>query len=386
MTPRLVLVGGGHAHLEVLRRAARDRARGVPWPGELALVSPAPVQLYSGMMPAQLHGSCREPDLAIELGALCRAAGARFVEDTAVRVRADADGATVQLATGGALEASHCSLDVGSSPAGLDALPGARAHVFAVRPLARWRALVSRVDGELTDALHDTPFTACVVGGGAGGVELAFALAARVRRASRSGSVTLVDEGDRLLPAFGAAGTRVEQLLARAGVVVRTKAPVAEVLADAVHLVDGTRIPSVVTVWTTGAAPPPIVRDSAVPTDPHGFLHVDATLRAIDGRRVWGAGDCVALADAPWVPRSGVHAVREAPVLAANLRAALHGDTAPARRYRPQRHHLVALDTGDGRAFLHRGDIPFTVHARWALRLKRHIDERFVARYRVAAP
>jgi selenide,water dikinase len=110
---------------------------------------------------------------------------------------------------------------------------------------------------------------------------------------------------------------------------------------------------------------------------------VDATLRAVDGRPVWGAGDCVALDGADWVPKAGVYAVREAPVLAGNLRAALEGG-AP-QRYAPQRHYLVALDTADGRAFLHRGGLPVGVHARWALRLKRAIDARFVARYQHAA-
>jgi selenide,water dikinase len=377
---RLILVGGGHAHLEVLRRAAHDRARGAPWPGEIVLVSPAPVQLYSGMMPGQLHGAYRERDLAVPLAPLCRAAGARFVEDAAVGLDAGADGVAVHRASDTPLEASHCSLDVGSSPAGLEAVPGAAATAFAVRPLARWRALVARVDDALADASRGTPFSACVVGAGAGGVELACALAARARRA---GAVTLVDAGDRFLPAFGAAGARVRGILERAGVRVRTGCAVTMVTPDAVALADGTRLPALVTVWTAGAASPSLVRESRLPTDMAGYLHVDATLRAIDGRRVWGAGDCIALDGAPWIRKAGVYAVRAAPVLAANLRAALDGDDAPMQRFHPQRHHLVALDTADGRALLHRGGVPLTVHARWALRLKRAIDTRFVARYRV---
>jgi selenide,water dikinase len=90
----------------------------------------------------------------------------------------------------------------------------------------------------------------------------------------------------------------------------------------------------------------------------------------------------VTLDGAAWVPRAGVYAVREAPVLAHNLRAALDG--AAPRQFLPQRRYLAALDTADGRAFLRRGGVPVAVHARWALRLKRAIDERFVARYRAA--
>ena len=70
MAARLVLVGGGHAHLEVLRRAAR-----CPLGAELVLVSPHGAQLYSGMMPGQLRGAYAERDLTVDLPALCRAAG-----------------------------------------------------------------------------------------------------------------------------------------------------------------------------------------------------------------------------------------------------------------------------------------------------------------------
>jgi selenide,water dikinase len=377
---RLVLVGGGHAHLEVLRRAARR-----PIGAELVLVSPHPAQLYSGMMPGQLRGAYAERDLTVDLPALCRAAGARFVEAAVVRVGAEphtASGATVHADGAPPLEASHVSLDVGSVPAGLDDVPGARAHAHAVRPLARWRALAARVDALAAEGAVAGPLAACVVGGGAGGVEIALALHARAAAAGRAPEVTLVEGGDRVLPSFETLGGRVRRLMERRGVRVRTGVRVAAVDDAGVTLQGGARVPSRVTVWTAGAAAPPLVRASGLPADPGGYLRVDATLRAVDGRPVWGAGDCVALDGADWVPKAGVYAVREAPVLAANLRAALGGGA--ARRYAPQRHYLVALDTADGRAFLRRGGVPFGVHAAWALRLKRAIDERFVARYQAA--
>ena len=142
-------------------------------------------------------------------------------------------------------------------------------------------------------------------------------------------------------------------------------------------LASGTRVASALTVWLTGAAPNELVRRSRLAKDARGFVLVDPTLREAGGAPVWGAGDCVTLDEAPWVPRAGVYAVREAPVLAHNLRAALGGGR--PRRYRPQRHFLAALDTADGRAFVRwRG---LAAHARWALALKDAIDGRFVRRY-----
>jgi len=49
---RLVLIGGGHSHVEVLRRFGRNPAAGT----ELTLVSPNPDAPYSGMLPGWIAG------------------------------------------------------------------------------------------------------------------------------------------------------------------------------------------------------------------------------------------------------------------------------------------------------------------------------------------
>ena len=375
---RLVLVGGGHAHLEVLANAARR-----PFAAELVLVSPYARQVYSGMMPAQLRGVWDESALAIDLPALCRAAGARFVERTADRLDVTADGVVVH-ASDSVIAGELLSLDVGSVPAALD-VPGAAAHAYAVRPLASWRALVDRVEGLTTSAatIGGGPLECVVVGGGAAGVELSLAVLARATAAGRRATVTLVEGGAALLPSWGARGARVRQLLQRRGVRVCTEAAVAHVEADGVTLADGTRLPSALTVWVPGAAALPLAREAGLPIDTRGYLRVDATLRSAGGAPVWGAGDCVTLDDAPWVPKAGVYAVREAPVLAHNLRAAAEGKRMPARRYVPQREFLAALDTADGRAFVRWRGI--ASHSRAALVLKRAIDARFVGRYQAIA-
>jgi selenide,water dikinase len=176
---------------------------------------------------------------------------------------------------------------------------------------------------------------------------------------------------------------RVRGLLADRGVRVVQEATVREVTATEVTLDDGRTIPSEFTVWTTGAAAPALFRTSSLPCDADGFLAVDETLRATSGVPVWGAGDCISMASAPWMTRSGVYAVRAAPVLAQNLRLACAGAGAGARPrvFVPQRHTLFILDTADGRALFCRRSI--AVHAPWALSLKRWIDRRFVLRYAV---
>ena len=158
---RLVLVGGGHAHLEVLRAASRSA-----FGAEVVLVSPSPLQLYSGRMPAHLRGRISAAALSIELDPLCRAAGVRFVEASVSRVEADARGGVV-MTTAGEFAADVISLDVGASVAGLDT-PGVAEHVFSTRPAALWSALVARVDALVVERGRQT-VSCCVVGAGVGG-------------------------------------------------------------------------------------------------------------------------------------------------------------------------------------------------------------------------
>ena len=372
MTRRqLVLVGGGHAHLEVLRAAVRR-----PFNAEVVLVSPAPVQLYSGRMPAQLRGRVAAGELSIELGPLCQSAGVRFVEASAMRVEADAR-AGVVMTTAGEFTADVISLDVGASVAGLDT-PGVAEHAFSTRPAGLWSALVARVDALIAGGDRQT-VSCCVVGAGVGGIELAFALHARITAAKLVANVTLVDAAPRALGGWDDnAYEHVLRLLAERDIAVHSGAEVVRVSADHVDLRDGRRLPADVTVWTTGAAPYGWLRQSSFAHDDEGWFRVDATLRAANGHAVWGAGDCIALDGVSWLPRSGVSAVRAAPVLAHNLRVAVDS-RGQLKEFRPSRRSLALVDTGDGRALAHWGR--FTAGGRWAWWLKHAIDGRYVRRY-----
>jgi selenide, water dikinase len=218
----------------------------------------------------------------------------------------------------------------------------------------------------------------CVVGGGAAGVEVALAVDDALRAANRRPTVVLVEALPTLLPGHGARARRLAaRRLAARGIGSYVGSAVTTVTADTVTLADGRTLPSVCTVWVAGAAAPSVIADSPLPRDAAGFLRVDHTLRAVDGAPVWGAGDCVALEGAPWVPRAGVYAVRQGPVLAHNLRAALEGGT--PRRYRPQRAALALLAVGDDRAIASwRG---LACEGAWVWRLKDRIDRRWVAKY-----
>ena len=190
-TTRLLLIGGGHAQIEVLRQFARAPEPGV----EIVLVSPESSLLYSGMLPGIIAGHYSIGDAQIALASLAARARARFVPDSVVALDLDARVATC---AGGARESFDLlSLDVGAAP---DlALPGDANHVRRVRPLS---ALLAAWERMQADGVAGRVRKVAVIGGGAGGVELLLAMHYRLAQMQgpRAPRLVLVTDLPHLLP------------------------------------------------------------------------------------------------------------------------------------------------------------------------------------------
>ncbi len=364
---RLVLAGAGHAHLEVLRRLAEERPAGV----EVTVVSAEPRHFYSGMVPGLVAGQYGEGEIAFELRPLVERAGGRFVVERVTGVEAAAR--RLRLAGGGEIDYDLVSFNLGSSPSAAG-VPGAREHATSIKPLSRALELRRRLRALAAEGRGRV----VVVGAGAAGVEIALAAAAVLGAGEGEGRVALVEAADAILagypPRFRA---RAEAVLARRGVRVLTGSPVARVEPERLALADGRELPARLALWLVGAAAPEAFDGSGLPLDPRGFLLVNDRLRSPGDPAVFGVGDCATLAEHPETPKAGVYSVRQGPVVAAGLVAAIRGGRGP--RYRPQRGFLSILNTGDGRALLAYKCL--VVYGRSAWRLKDRIDRRFMRRY-----
>jgi selenide,water dikinase len=367
----LVLVGGGHAHIQVLKRWAM-----APVPGaRLTLVVDRPVAVYSGMVPGFVAGQYARDDLEIDVRPLALRAGARCIVAAATGV--DPDARRLALDGRPAIAYDTVSFDVGSTVAGLER-PGVREHAIPTRPIGEF---VRRVDELLAAARERDTARVVVVGAGAGGVEVAFALAARLRR-ERAGpvEVLLLESGSRVLPGYApSAAARVEAAAATRGIAIRTGARVARVDADAVHLEGGEIVSADTVVWVAGAAALPIFEGSGIETDEAGFVRVRPTLQCVGHDEIFAVGDCAAWAAGPGLPKAGVYAVRQGRVLAHNLIARVRGER--LRAYRPQRDFLSLLNLGDGGAIGTKWGVSVEGAALFAL--KNWIDRRFVRRFQV---
>jgi len=338
--------------------------------------------VYSGMVPGFVAGEYTQGDLEIDVVPLARRARARVVLAAATGI--DPVARRIELEGRPPLRYDVASLDVGSRVRGLE-LPGAREYARATRPIRRFvdetrTLLEGHASGGGRAAVR-----VLVVGGGAAGLELAFCIEARLGQAGAGVRVEVLCESPDLLPGHPPRfARRLRQEAARRGIRVRCGARVVEVRKDGVEVVAGPdaepeRLPGDEVVWATGAAAHPWLARSGLPVDDEGFVRVRPSLTVVDHDDLFAVGDCASLDVYPGLPKAGVYAVRQGPVLDSNLRATLLGR--PLRRYRAQRDFLALLNLGHGRAVGAKWGVVAAGRPVW--RLKDWIDRRFMRRFRV---
>ena len=328
---RVVLLGGGHAHAQVLRAFRNFVSREL----QVTLVTPEPVHTYSGMVPGVIAGHYRTGEAQIDLARLARGAAAQLVLEKAVAI--DPSRRTVTLEQGRILQYDNLSINIGSVPR------GAGAEGVPVKPfepfIARWQSGAQRI---------------AVVGGGAAGVELAMAMGYRLNR-----PITLFSDRNEFRPEIAERLKRQVELLK----IDLQRKPYEPGNFDAIF-------------WATGAGPSPLLKDSGLALDDAGFVRVDESLRSVSHPEVFAAGDAASFPRP--LPKSGVYAVRQGAILARNLKRAIVGRRLEA--YVPQEKTLYLISCGRKYAIASRGD--WSAEGPWAWRWKDWIDRRWMSRFR----
>jgi selenide,water dikinase len=370
----LVLVGGGHSHVAVLKHFGKQPVPGV----RITLVSRRVDTPYSGMLPGLLAGHYTYDDAHIDLQRLARFAGARGIFEEVTGV--DLAGRLVHGGHRPPVRFDLLSINIGSTPNA--AVPGAAEHAIPVKPIDRflphWDALRDRV------LVEQAPRTIAVVGGGAGGVELLLsvqfrlrALLAERRQPDRLG-FHLFTPSDTILPTHNArVRAAFDRILEERGVRVHTGSEVVKVTRQRLHTSTGASYDADEILWTTEARAASWIAEAGLAVDPSGFVSVSATLQSISHPEVFAAGDVASMVGRS-LQKSGVYAVRQGQALAPNLRRALTGQR--LHPYTPQRQFLSLISTGDRFAVASRG--PLTLSGRWVWRWKDAIDRRFMRQYK----
>ncbi len=374
----LVLVGGGHSHVAVLKAFGMRPEPGV----RLTLIARDIHTPYSGMLPGYIAGHYDFDEAHVDLRPLAHFAGCRLYHDEMIGL----DLKNNRVLCRGRPEVPYdvLSIDIGSTPdeAGI---PGAAKYSLPVKPVDRFLIGWNAIEHRVRDATRS--FRIAVVGGGAGGVELTLSLQHRIATSCATAPVQfhLFSEAPQILPTHHERVRRkFARILSERNVSVHLAHRVHEITAEhllATHSGSNLVFPYDALIWATNAAAPGWITRTGLAATPGGFIEVDDCLQSVSHPGVFAAGDIATMRN-HLRAKSGVMAVRQGPVLAANLRHASRGETLSA--FFPQRRFLALISTGDRRAVASRG--PWTLEGALVWRWKDRIDRRWMQRYRDLPP
>ncbi|HRD76078.1 MAG TPA: selenide, water dikinase SelD [Hyphomicrobiaceae bacterium] len=372
----LVLIGGGHAHVHVLKSFGMKPIPGV----RVTLLSRDIETPYSGMLPGFIAGHYTKAECHIDLRPLARFAGARLIAGGAIGIDRSARRIRVQDRPDIAFDV--LSIDIGSTPT-YDGIAGARQHATPVKPidgLARhWRRVL-----EIAEAAP-RPLQFLTVGGGAAGVELTLAAQHRLKSLPkaqvRDHAFTLLTRGELLASHNARVRTAFRRELRNRNVALHEHCAVAEVGRNGLTTEDGRAFAFDELLWVTDAGAAPWLRETGLAIDGHGFISVDACLQSTNTPGVFAAGDIASSTVHPR-PKAGVFAVRQGPPLQENLRRALAGSE--LQPFKPQTNFLSLISTGDKVAVASRGALALSGPRLWTL--KDWIDRRWMDGYQSLRP
>ena len=367
----IVLIGGGHSHVEVLKSFGMKPVPGV----RLTMVSRDIESPYSGMLPGLVAGHYGHTQAHIDLQPLARFAKARLFHASATGI--DLQRGTVLIDSRPPLPYDYLSLDVGSTPL-ITSIRVTSGSPLPVKPvdafLCDWRA----VEAKLRQL--DRSARIAIVGAGAGGVELCLSLHHRLSQQSPSIKpphfIVITQSSDVALTHAPRVRTRLRNALLLRDIEIRTHTPVVEINKTHLTLGNGAKLEVDETILVTGAQAPHWLTESGLELDEQGFVRVGPTLQSTSHPRVFAAGDVAAFNPFP-LPKSGVFAVRQGPLLSENLRRlSTHRSPLP---YRPQKRTLALISTGDKAAIASYG--PLTCQGQWVWHCKDWIDRRWMRKY-----
>lgn len=371
----LVLIGGGHSHVAVLKKFGMN-----PVPGlQITLITRDVHTPYSGMLPGYIAGHYSYDESHIDLRPLARFAGARLIHASATFLELE----NKQVICGARPPINYdvLSINTGSTPSHID-VPGSKQHALAVKPINQfldgWDALMQNVLERKGD------FKVAVVGAGAGGVEVALATQFHLQQLLREHSCTtenlcfaLIAGNSPVLSTHNnAIQRRFVRVLAERKIKVYVGNKAKQVNENKIELDDGKNVNADAIIWATHASAPAWYKESGLAVDDHGFIQINDSLQSVSHTDIFAAGDIASVINYPR-PKSGVFAVRQGPPLYKNIKRALTNK--PLKKHVPQISFLSLISTGDKCAIGSRG--PFTFEGAWIWKLKDYIDREFMRKY-----
>ena len=374
----LVLIGGGHSHLAVLKHLGMH-----PVPGlAVTLISRDINVPYSGLLPGFISGAYDAKEISIDLRPLAQFAKARIIQADIKNI--DLNDKKLILPNRPDISFDLLSINIGSEP-NLSMIPGSQDHAIGIKPLPAflelWPQLLQRTISTLT---QKEQFKFAIVGGGPASVELAFSIHHRIKNdlnltsTEKSNLQMQIISAERTILQFH--NNRVQRFAAKEltsrniDILLEKKMSACE--KGTIICEDETEIAADAIICATGASLPSWPAKCGLAISQDGFIEVDSFLKSTSHDYVFAAGDAATIKGQKR-PKSGVYAVRQGLPLAKNL--IRHATSKRLKKYKPQTHALALMSMCNKTAIASRNK--FFMHGRIAWLIKDRIDINFVKKY-----
>jgi NADH dehydrogenase FAD-containing subunit len=366
MKKRLVLIGGGHAHMVTLANLGKITEKG----HTVTVIGPSDHHYYSGMGPGMLSGTYRPDEVRFATRHVVEKQGGTFLPGKAARI--DPEKKTVILENGDAVPYDVLSCNAGSYVP-QPAIDGDLDDIFTVKPIERLMEAKSRLIDHFARHITDV----VIVGGGPSAAEVAGNVWQLATTTGGHMPRITVCAGRAFMSRFPeSVRRRIVETLGRRGISVREGVYAKSVSLGSVTLDNGDTLPADFIFLALGVTPSAIFSDSGIATGPDGGLRVNRFLQSTQHPDIFGGGDCIYFEDQP-LDKVGVYAVRQNPVLLHNITARLDGgDLMP---FDPGGDYLLIFNLGGRVGVLKKRWLEFGGRA--AFIAKDYIDRKFMKEF-----
>lgn len=375
--PRTLLLAGlGHAHMQLLKELPSFIAAG----HKVVAVCPEERHYYSGMGPGMLGGFYTPEEISFPVAQMARDGGAEVHLDRITAIRPKKR--TVELASGAELAYDVLSVNLGSSVAPRTQVLEGCEDVFPVKPIAELLRAKKRLFARFTQE-KGKELAVSVIGGGPAALEVAGNVLALAKSAGASPLPRITIHAGRgfFSRHSTALAWRAKRSLSRRSIIIDESGYI-KVLAPgadpdgpmALYNERGEKSCCDLAFLCQGTRPPRIYKDCGLPTGPCGGLAVDQHLACLGYPEIFGGGDTIHFTPHP-LDKVGVYAVRQNPVLTANVRARLEG-RAPQAFDPGSDDYLLIFNMGDGTGLMRKSFL--LAEGRWVFKLKDYIDRKFI--------
>jgi selenide, water dikinase len=367
----IVLIGGGHSHSIFLKKFGMNPVRDI----NITLISPESLTPYSGMIPGLISGVYSEEECHIDIRHLCNFSNSKFIKDSVHNI--DLINKYVMTHSTPPIHYDYLSIDIGITPDILNI--DLSKNIAPIKPISEFTKKLNNFSESIHNIINPK---ICIIGGGAGGIEIALSLHHKFSKAKKEVELFLIHKGQNIVESYrNSVRNKILNTLKNKNIQVIVNEKVSKITDKSdslnlskIHCESGNTYDSNFIVFTTHASPPKWISNVNIKKDKNGFILVNTFLQSTSNPEIFATGD-IANIENYNIEKSGVYAVRQGSYLFSNLIALTQNQK--LKHYIPQKYFLSLLSTGDNKAIAKRNYLswgPSNFLWKW----KDYIDKKFM--------